>query len=167
MLVNHVMSLVDTRLAVHLSLGTDQRVNLENESWNELHQFNPGEHAVNVTNGTGEATSSVFFAWSNQASVNGQASAVSVSGPELNETSRAYDLYLSYPRITTSINPNEVDVEHDPSLGVVSVAYASLPVSLPGGIQADVTLYVVSVAAVTALVAGTAILANRRRREGR
>ena len=88
--------------------------------------------------------------------------------PGLTQQSRTSDVYLTYPRYNLTSNPNEIEVEHDPTIGVVSAAYASLPSGpLPTGpgIQADVALYAVSLVAVAALVGGTAVLESRRRRK--
>ena len=164
--VNHMMTESDTSLALQVSISTPQAPKIQNRSWDDEHAFAQNERAINVTNESGGIMSSTFFAWSNDATVNGQVGTVSVSGPMQN-ASGAYDLYFMYPRFASSgTNPNEFELEHDPSLGVVSVAYASIPAVGFGpiqGIQADLPLYAVSVAAVAALVGGTAILSRRRR----
>jgi len=167
--LNHLMNRTDTRLSLHLSLTTTtpgQNFNLENQSWDDEHQFSQDERSVNVTNDSGPTPSAAWFAWSNHAEVNGQPGQVDVTGPERNETSGGYDLYLSYPRVLGVTNPDQLDIVHDPSLGVVSAAYQSIleHPATPTGIQPDIPLYAGTVAAMTALVAGTVLLARRQRR---
>lgn len=164
--INHLMNRTDTQLTAQLGLTTDnpsQRFVLDNASWDDLHGFRHNEHAVNVTNNLPSGASSAFFAWMNHAAVNGQTIQVSETGPERNDTTGGYDLYLSYPRVGSPTNPDAIEVVHDPSLGVVSAAYQSLPGG-PTGIQADIPLYVVTTAAVAALIGGTALLTRRRRK---
>ena len=169
--LNHLMNRTDTRLSIQLAINTEsagQSFNLENETWDEEYKFSQDERAVNVTNDSTGIPSSSFFAWSNHAEVNGQPGVVNVTGPETNDTTGGYDLYLSYPRIPVMTNPHEIEVVHDPTLGVVSAAYQSLlnRAPPPTGIQADIPLYAVTMAAVAALVAGTILLTRRQRREG-
>jgi hypothetical protein len=167
--LNHVMNRTDTRLSIQLGMTTSaagQLFNLDNQSWDDAHEFATNERAVNVTNNSGQTPSSIWFAWSNHAEVNGQVGQVDVTGPETNETTGGYDLFLSYPRTTDMMNRYE-NITHDPSLGVVSAAYQSIINAPPNqsGIQPDVPLYAGTVAAMGALVAGTVLLARRRRRE--
>jgi hypothetical protein len=166
--LNHVMNRTDTRLAIQLSFtsGTaGQSFSLDNESWDDEHEFSPDEAAVNVTNEAGPIHSSAWFAWSNTAEVNGQVGSVEATG-ESNETTGGYDLYLSYPRTPGTGDPDQINIVHDPSIGVVSAAYQSIldRTPPPPGIQADIPLYAGTVVAAAALVAGTALLARRQRR---
>ncbi len=167
--LNHLMNRTDTRLTLQLSLTTTtpgQTFSFANASWDEEHQFAPDESSVNVTNDSLQPASSAWFAWSDHAQVNGQQVPVDATGPEINDTSGGYDLYLSYPRILSGSNPDQVDIIHDPSLGVVSAAYQSI-VNAPGitpPIQPDVVLYAGTVGAMVALVAGTVLLVRRQRR---
>ena len=164
--LNHLMGQMDTHLAVQLNLSTDQHIALQNGSWDEEHLFSQDQHSINITNDALPIASTAFFSWSGHADVNGQSSGVTVGGPVMNETSGGYDLYLSYPRVAAPMNPDEMEVVHDPSLGIVSAAYESIPTHVPvTGIQADPPLYVGSMAAVAALVGGTVLLARRQRRE--
>ncbi len=168
--LNHLMNRTDTRLSVQLSLTTNapsQQFNLANQTWDDEHEFSQDERAVNVTNESVSPPSTAWFAWSNHAEVNGQVGQVDVTGPEYNDTTGAYDLYLSYPRTVNVTNPDEVSIIHDPSLGVVSAAYQSIVNKAPPnpGIQPDTPLYVGTVAAMVALVGGSVLLARRRRRE--
>ncbi len=167
--LNHLMNRTDTRLSIQLSLTTNapgQRFNLTNESWDDEHQFSQDERAVNVTNDSEQPPSSAWFAWSNHADVNGLSVPVEATGPDFNETTGGYDLYLSYPRPQSMI-PDQITIVHDPSLGVVSAAYQSIINAPPttAGIQPDIPLYAGTVAAMAALVAGTVLLARRQRRE--
>ncbi len=166
--INHLMNRTDTQLSVQLSLATEntgQRFNLENQSWDDEHGYRQNEHAVNVTNDAPSGPSSAFFAWSNRAAFNGQPIQVSETGLEANETTGGYDLYFTYPRVASPMNPDAVEVVHDPTIGVVSAAFESLPVGGISGIQLDVSLYALTTAAVAALIGGTALLAHRRRKD--
>ncbi len=168
--LNHLMNRTGTQLSLQLSLTTStagQQFNLANQSWDDEHQFSQDERAVNVTNNAETPASSVWFAWSNHADVNGQRATVGVTGPEYNDTTGGYDLYLSYPRIAGGMNPDEMSIVHDPSLGVVSAAYDSIVSAPPNpsGIQPDIPLYLGTVGAMVALVAGTILLARRQRRK--
>jgi hypothetical protein len=170
--LNHLMNRTDTRLSLQLSLTTNtpgQNFTLQNQSWDDEHEFSQNESAVNVTNPSQTPPSSAWFAWSNRAEVNGMAGRVDVTGPEVNETTGGYDLYLSYPRILSGTNPDQISIMHDPSLGVVSSAYQSI-INKPTtttGIQPDIPLYVGTAAAMAALVGGTILLTRRQRRERR
>ncbi len=167
--LNHLMNRTDTRLSIQLSLTTTtpgQNFTFDPQSWDDEHQFAENESSINVTNDMQQPSSSAWFAWSNHAEVNGHLAQVEATGPEMNDTTGGYDLYLSYPRVMSGSNPAEVSIVHDPSMGVVSAAYQSIvnapPVTPP--IQPDVVLYAGTVGAMVALVAGTVLLARRRRR---
>lgn len=169
--IDHIMSRAGTSLSLQLSidtsLGAPQRVSLDNQSWDDENHFSSDERALNVTNDSGPEPSYAFFAWSNSATVNGRAGEVIVAGPEVNETTGGRDLYLTYPSGPSLPNPLEIQIVHDPTIGVVSAAYASI---LGGGttsalpFQGDAIIYAISFVAVAALIAGTAVVANRRRR---
>ena len=164
--INHTMTLPGTRLSLHLGLSTNQRVAFQNASWDDLNEFSSDEHAVNVTNDGGPGSSSAFFAWSNTASVDGTVGTVATSGPSANETTGDYDLYLSYPK--ASSGDLHLQIVHDPTIGVVSAAYASIlhpgPES-PLPFRSDALVYVMSLAGIAALVAGTALFVRRRARK--
>ncbi len=165
--VNHTMVRPDTRLSLQLAMSTDQKVTLENQSWDDLNDFSTDDRALNVTNDAGPSASSAFFAWSNRASVNSVAGNVVPAGPFTNETTGDYDLYLTYPQ--QAPGSLHVTIVHDPMMGVVSAAYLSALHPGPGPVlpfQGDAILYVVSLAAIAGLVAGTAFLVRRRRRSG-
>lgn len=167
--LNHLMNRTDSRLSIQLSLTTStagQQFNFANQSWDDEHQFSQDQRAVNVTNNSEAPASSAWFAWSSHADVNGQSATVDATGPEYNDTTGGYDLYLSYPRTTSMMNPNEMSIVHDPSLGVVSAAYESIISAPPNpsGIQPDIPLYLGTVAAMVALVGGTILVARRQRR---
>ena len=169
--LNHLMNRTGTQLSLQLSLttsATGQQFNLANQSWDDEHQFSQDERAVNVTNNAETPASSVWFAWSNHADVNGQPATVGVTGPEYNDTTGGYDLYLSYPRTAGGANPEEMSIVHDPTLGVVSSAYESIVTAPPNtsGIQPDIPLYAGTVAAMAVLVTGSILLARRQRRKG-
>lgn len=162
--VNHTMVRPDTRLSMQLAMSTDQRVALENQSWDDQNDFSTDDHAINVTNDAGPAISSAFFAWSNSASVNNARGTVVPSGPFTNETTGTYDLYLTYPQ--PAPGSLQLHIVHDPTMGVVSAAYLSSihpPPPPPLGFQGDAVLYAVSLGAIAVFVAGTVLLVRRRR----
>ncbi len=165
--VNHTMVQSDTRLSLQITISTDQKVALNNQSWDDQYEFSSDDRAINVTNNAGATASSAFFAWSNSASVNGVRGTVVPAGPFDNQTAGSYDLYLTYPRqIDGQLN---LSIVHDPTIGVVSAAYLSSLHPGPGPVfpyQGDAILYAVSLASIAVLVAGTAILVRRRRRAG-
>jgi hypothetical protein len=166
--VNHTMTEVGTRLSLQLAISTDQKVQLQNQSWDDQYEFSTDDRAVNVTNDGGPAASSAFFAWSNSASVNGANGTVIPSGPNANETvPGSYDLYLTYPQ--QAPGTMLVHVVHDPTIGVVSAAYLSSLHPGPGSplpFEGDAIVYAVSLAGIALLVAGTVIMVGRRRRKG-
>ncbi len=159
-----ILALLSDRVALQIGVSTGNRVELENESWDEANHFRSDERALNVTNGSGAAGSAAFFSWSNAASVNGQTAAVTAT-VAANATDGGEDLFLAYPNAPpTSVGPRLV-VAHDPSMGVVSSAYEStthVP-SIPS-LQGDAALYVVTAVAVGGLVTATAYLVRRRTR---
>lgn len=165
--VNHTMVRPDTRLSLQLSISTEQRVALENQSWDDQNDFSTDDRALNVTNDAGTNASSAFFAWSNTAAVNGVRGTVVPSGPFENDTAGVHDLYLTYPQQVPGVL--QLHIVHDPTIGVVSAAYLSSLHPGPGPalpFQGDALVYGVSLAGIAAVVAGTAFLVRRRRREG-
>jgi hypothetical protein len=164
--INHTMAHSGSNLGLHISLSTNQRLVLDNRSWDDLNEFSSGDRAVNVTNDAGATSSSTFFAWSNLAYVDNHEESVGASDPIRNETTGEYDLYLSYPQ--TTLSTTQLHIVHDPAMGVVSAAYASQIHPAPGSplpFQGDVVVYAASLAGIAALIAGTAILVRRRRQK--
>ncbi len=162
--IYHNMTLPSHRLALQISLSTNQRVMLENRSWDDMNEFSSDDRALNVTNEAGPTSSSAFFSWSNSASVNGIDGPVTPTVPEDNSTTGDYDFFLSYP-VASGV---QVHVVHDPAVGVVSAAYASIVHPGPGAplpFVADALVYGISLAGIAALVGGTAFLVSRRRRK--
>jgi len=163
--IYHNVTLSSNRLALQISLSTNQRVRLENRSWDDLNEFSSDDRALNVTNEAGPASSSAFFSWSNSASVNGVDGSVTPTVPEDNSTTGDYDFFLSYP-VGSGV---QVHVVHDPAMGVVSAAYASIVHPGPGAVLpfvGDALVYGISLAGIAVLVGGTTLLVSRRRRKG-
>lgn len=163
--IRHNMTMPGTHLALQMGLATDQKVVLENQSWDDANEFSSDDRALNVSTEAGLASSSAFFAWSNWASANGHVGPVTPSGP-VGNASGGYDFYLSYP--LASSGGLQLNVVHDPAMGVVSLAYASILNPGPGPILpfvGDAVLYAISLVGIAALVGGTAVLVNRRRRK--
>ncbi len=164
--INHTMTTPGTRLALHIGLSTTQKIVLANQSWDDVNDFSSDDRVVNVTNQGDVASSSAYFAWSNNATVNGELGRVDTSGPTQNGTPGEYDLYLSYPK--PSSGSLQLHVVHDPTIGVVSAAYLnSLQPSpeSPLPFRSDAFVYAVSLAAIAAVVAATALLVRRRDRK--
>lgn len=164
--INHTMTVPGTRLALHIGLTTPQKITLANQSWDDVNDFSSDDRAVNVTNQGDAASSSAFFAWSNNATVNNEVGRVVPSGPAANGTSGEYDLYLSYPKPTSG--SLQLTIVHDPTIGVVSAAYLNslrpTPES-PLPFRSDAFVYAISLAAIAAVVAATALLVRRRDRK--
>ncbi len=164
--INHTMTMPGTRLALHVSLSTDQNLTLGNQSWDDLNEWSSDDHSVNITNPGDAGSSSAYFAWSDNATVNGEVGRVLPSGPTRNETSGDYDLYLSYPK--ASSGSLQLHIVHDPTIGVVSAAYLSSLQPTPESplpFRGDALVYAVSLAAIAAVVAATALLVRRRDRK--
>ncbi len=163
--INHTMTSPGTRLSLQISMTTYQKVMLQNQSWDDQNEFSSDDHALNVTNDVQGASSSAFFAWSNTASVNGEPGQV-IPTLSANETTGNYDLYLTYPAVTNTL---QLQITHDPTLGVVSAAYLSTvhpgPAS-PTQFAGDAVVYAVSLVAIALLVVGSVLLVSRRRRQG-
>lgn len=164
--INHTMTVPGTRLALHIGLTTTQKITLQNQSWDDVNEFSSDDRAVNVTNQGDAASSSAFFAWSNNATVNNEVGRVVPSGPAQNGTQGDYDLYLSYPK--PSSGSLQLSIVHDPTIGVVSEAYLNslrpTPES-PLPFRSDALVYAISLAAIAAVVAATALLVRRRDRK--
>ncbi len=166
--IDHNMTRSDTRLSLQMGITTSQKLSLDNQSWDDQQDFSSDDRALNVTNDAGASSSSAYFAWSNTATVNGQTGTVIPSGPSENQTmpgSGAYDLYLTYPQQAPGVT--QVHIVHDPTIGVVSAAYLiGPPKGSPLPFQGDALVYVASLVAIAAVVAGTAVLVSRRRSKG-
>jgi hypothetical protein len=158
------LALPTDRVALKLGVNTGNRLELENESWDETNQFHSDERALNVTNVSGVTSSSAFFSWSNEASVNGQFAAVT-SYLVANLTQGGQDLYLAYPNPPPASLGSRVIIKHDPSMGVVSSAYESVT-QIPSTptLAGDLLLYLATAAAVAGLVVATAYRMRRRTR---
>ncbi len=162
--IQHHLANPGWTLGLQIGVQTPDRVQLENSSWDDEHEFSEDDRSLSVTDDSGIENSTTFFAWANNASVNGFTQKVTVTGPDENETMPGYhDMYFAYP---SEIPAADVHVVHDPTVGVVSAAYDSLKNLLGGNpnLQGDVPLYAASLVLVAALVAGTILLAGRRRR---
>ncbi len=154
------------QVGLEIGIQTPDRVRLENTSWDDDHAFSQDDRSLSLTNASMAETSSTFFAWSNTSTVNGVTRPVMVEGPHANESTPGYyDMVLAYPDDSVPLGA-DVHVVHDPTLGVVSGAYESLPI-LPivnPNLQGDVALYAASLVLVAGLVSATILLAGRRRR---
>lgn len=166
LLLNHTMKEAGTRLSLQVMISTNQRIALENRSWDDQNDFTTDDRAINVTNDASASTSSAFFAWSNSAAVDNVTGPVVPTGPTANETfPGSYDLYLTYPQ--PAAGQLQLSIVHDPTMGVVSAAYLSSLHPGPGPalpFQGDAVLYGASLAGIAVLIAGTAFLVRRRRR---
>ncbi len=153
------------RLGLEIGIRTTNDVTLWNTSWDDEHEFSRDDQSLNMTNASGPEASSTFFAWANSASIDGLDRPVTVTGPEANQSAPEYhDMYLAYAA-ASDVPGADVHIVHDPTLGIVSAAYESLkdlPIGNPN-LQGDVPLYAASLALVAGLVAGTILLASRRR----
>jgi len=159
--IRHTFVRLGARLALEVAMDTDDKVKIEDHSWDEEHDFSEGDRAINITSESDSESSSVFFAWSTTATVDGVSGPVAVTGPESEGGGSGYQLYIAYPR---GSNPARAQVIHDPVMGIVSAAYASLlALPPPRVLQPDYLLYGASLAAVAGLVAASVVLVRRRR----
>lgn len=161
--INHTMSQLNTQFSLQMGISTDQNLTLWNQSWDDLNEFSTDDHAVNITSRDVSNPSSAFFAWSDWATVNGVEERVIPT--QLNETSPGsgiYNLLLTYPRPPAA--SHQITIVHDPTIGVVSEAYyhPQQPPVLP--FQAEPLVYGISLVAIAAFVAATALFVNRRRK---
>lgn len=162
--IAHTIVAPNARIGLLLTVQTQGTLTFEGTSWDDEHEFSSGDHSVNVTAVSHGAMSSVFFSWQTQAKVNGVLQNVTATGREANDTvPGTWDLYLAYGG--GGMSPGTpVRVDHDPNLGVVSVAYGSI-VPVPPPLQGDYVVYAVTAGAVGALVLGSVVLATRGRRK--
>jgi hypothetical protein len=161
--VNHVLTTPGAGVAFRLQMDTDHVALYEPWSWDAVHGFSQDESWVNVTGGSSAKPATVFFSWSNNATVDGATKRVHAWGPDGTVTSGSYDVYLAYP---AGLDPSRITVRHDSTLGVVSAAFESVLLPPPPfrPFAGDPVLYGSSVATIAAIVAATMILAKRRRR---
>lgn len=156
--MNPRLSYPGTSVGLEFYLHTDERVYLENQSWDEENGFAPSERALYVTSRESERPSSAFLSWTNTAAAAGGPIPVALTNSSLE--SEIQDLYFAYPFGT----PQAVSsVVHRMALGVRSVVYDERA-GLTPEIQGDPQLFFASLAAVGALVGLTIVAANRRRR---
>lgn len=156
--INRAVSNPDHRLGLEVRIETDHVVSYEAESWASRKGFAVDESEINVSAGGGDRLATVFFAWSNTAEVEEQSGRVSFDGPDLDSGGDGYDMVLGYP-----LGPSPAVVEHSASLGVVSAAYDSWFEPRQRIFNADLALFSASLAAVAAIIAGTMVVARRRR----
>lgn len=151
-----------SHVALQLGVRTGNRVQMANESWDDVYHFSRDDRALNVTNTSVAGFPSAFFSWSSTASVNGQTGPVTATFLT-NELGGGEDLYLAYP--AAPAGTTHLVVVHDPTLGVVSTAYASLiGLPTPPSLTADAALYVATAVGIVALVGVTTLLVRRRSR---
>ncbi len=164
--IDHPLLIAGAHVALEVGVQTSAAPRLEETSWDDEHNFSVGDHQIEMTNDSGPDPSAVVFAWSTEANVNGHQVPVSLTGPYGDESvSDYYDMYLAYPSEGDLLAGTVVHVVHDPMIGVVSAAYASLANLHPTqGLQSDTTLYSVTLALVAGLVLASVVLVRRRRR---
>lgn len=146
-------------LELRLSTEPGDSVSFEDHSWDEIKQFAPGEHAVNVTGTEGGRSASAFFSWTDDATISDQPAAVGFTSNVAG--SDAHNLSYAYPRAS----PTRADVFHQMAFGVRSAAYdlfrSPTPATPP--LQGDIFLFTGTFVGVAGLVGATAFLSNRRR----
>lgn len=154
--LNHSMTNTNARAGLELFVETDDDMAFGNVPWDVVQQYSVDESWINVTGG-GDTPATVFFSWSNEATVDGAAGAVQKTPPE--GSSGSYRMLVLYPQSPTA----RPAVVHVASLGVVSAAFADLirPATLPG----DAVVFGASLVGVAAVVGGTMVLAKRSRRK--
>lgn len=146
------------KLGLQMRMSTTARPYLMEHSWDEDHGFAADEHAVNVTEHSGDHSATSFLSWSNTAQVGGSATPV-VLANGLAE-SNPYDMTLIY---SPGPSPAGTQVVQRTTLGVHSAVYEIRRATTPP-VQADPLLYAGTIAAVSVLVAVSIVFANRRRK---
>lgn len=164
--LNHTLMFAGAHLALDIGVQSSSPPQYEETSWDDQHNFSAGDHQIEMSNDSESNPRAVFFAWSSEASVNGHVVPVSLTGPVGDDSlSGYYDMYLAYPSAGVLLPGSVVRIVHDPVMGVVSAAYASLPgKSTNGGLQSDTLLYGVTLALVAGLVLASVVIVHRRRR---
>src|SRR5438309_1397216 len=160
--VNRLFAVMNRNLGLDVRIDTHANWEYTNRSWDDENGFASDDAGINVTGGSPNAPSSVFFSWSKFAYANGHQIPVTFSsfaGPGPSTS----DIYLAYPY---QMAPTETSVSlvHDPVLGVDSAAYEGI-ISRQPPLQGDALVYGVSLAAMAVLIAVTIVLANRRRKK--
>ncbi len=144
-------------IAVRVSLESQSSIRLEESSYDKGLGYADDERAMNVS----AAAGAMFLAWSSNATVNGQPRAVRTTTPVTG--SGYYEMYFVYGYGST--------VDQAAKVGAVSQAFAAIahdfwtrtPPPIP---QGDTVVFVLSAAALSSIVAVTALW-RRRRRLGR
>ncbi len=157
--VNHTLGSAGARVGLEfaIDIDTDDEMSFANESWDVKHDYSINESWINVTGGSTASPSTVFFAWSNDATVDGVSARTLVTRPQ--GTSGAYRMFAVYPASVSE----PTSALHVASIGVVSEAFADLIRSvIPLG---DPVLFVSSFVVVAATVGASMIIAKRRRRK--
>jgi len=160
--VNRLFAVMNRNLGLDVRIDTHANWEYTNRSWDDENGFASDDAGINVTGGSPNAPSSVFFSWSKFAYANGHQIPVTFSsfaGPGPSTS----DIYLAYPY---QMAPTETSVSlvHDPVLGVDSAAYEGI-ISRQPPLQGDALVYGVSLAAMAVLIGVTIVLANRRRKK--
>ncbi len=144
----------NSELALKVEVATEaEMTELEAQSHDESRGWASDESQLNVSGELG----SIFFSWSNTATVDGQATVVRSTG--LAPITEGSEFFLIYGR-------GQV-IDHDPKMGVESAAFWALVnrANQPPSLSWNPVLYALGVAAIAGLVAATVVLSRRRRRE--
>ena len=145
-------------LGLEFRMDTHERVLLEDHSWDEVQGFAPNEKEINVTASGRGHSSTVFFSWSNTVLADGSGIPVALLGGPFEPG--PYNLTLNYA--FGSSTPSNTILQHA-TLGVRSALFDIRRATVPSsGPQGDFVLYAATLAGVTAFVAVTIVLANRR-----
>lgn len=160
--VNHTLVAPGARVGLEFHIETDAENDMswDEPPWDVERGFSEDESWMNITDGAHGST--MFFAWANSATVDGRSQAVLAYIVASSEgTGKSYDLFLLYPEGNGAA---PVRIVHDPTLGVVSTAYAAI-LGLPGDprLIPDLPLFAISVVAVAGILLATVLLARRRR----
>ena len=155
--VNHSLVSPGARVGLEFAIDTDDEPSFGDEPWDVKHDYSINESWINVTGGSSASPSTVFFSWSNDATVDGVSARALVTRPQ--GGSGSYRMFAVYP-VSASAQTSAL---HVASIGVVSEAFADLIRSvIPLG---DPILFVSSFVVVAATVGASMIIAKRRRRK--
>jgi len=141
-----------TSVAMAWDLQTEAEAHLDNTSHDERASWADGEREMNVS---APERQTMFFSWSDTATVDGVARPVITTSPV--RTGGTTEAYLVYP--------SGAAIDHDPKIGAQSEAYAAIvgrrPISIPEG---NLAVFIAALAAFSGIAVSTVVWRRSRSR---
>ena len=156
--IRHTLVHPAAKIGIELAMGTQGHVQYPPHSWDEANGFARNEASVNVTGERSDRSASVFFSWTTNAVADGAPTQVTLASRQASPDS--YNLYLAYGAVPMQ---SIATIEQRTALGVEGGVYQQILRAGPE-LHGDVWLYAGSLIGVSAVVALTIVLANRRRK---